>query len=463
MMLNTYFSNKIYWPLAQKLKGESAPDALQKLDATQWQSAAELQRSQWQKVRRTVCRAAQQVPYYRDLYRQAGWAANNASFSYKDFQGLPTVHKEDLRDQFSHFLNPDYRGRITTSRTSGSTGISQILKYDSTHQSLSEAARWRAKAWWGISPGDPQAVIWGRPFTGSWDRMTQKLKSRLMNILLFSAFDLRDDTLARIWSKIERFGPKIIYGYPSAVFPLARFLREQRISARHVGLKVIMTTAEAITTGQRQTIEDVFGCKTANEYGCSETGGFAYECPSGSWHVASELTLVEFLDDQDRPVAAGSPGHIVVTHLCNDYMPLIRYHIGDIGAYKEGVCPCGRCLPMMDVAVAKESDLIRLEAGRTFSSELFDYINLAVMKAFPDSILQFRVTQKTCNGFDLEVVPGSKDIGAAEKLFVKHMHSALGEHNSVNIMRLPEIKREPTGKLRYFISELGHRQLHPEI
>ena len=69
-----------------------------------------------------------------------------------------------------------------------------------------------------------------------------------------------------------------------------------------------MVTAESMTIQQRQVIEKVFGCKVANEYGCSETGGFVYECPNGSWHISSELVFVEFLDTNGRPVSPGEKG-----------------------------------------------------------------------------------------------------------------------------------------------------------
>ena len=69
-----------------------------------------------------------------------------------------------------------------------------------------------------------------------------------------------------------------------------------------------MISAESITQFQRNLIEEVFNCKTANEYGCSETGGFVYECPYGGWHISSEITFIEFLDQEGNPVPPGITG-----------------------------------------------------------------------------------------------------------------------------------------------------------
>ena len=216
-----------------------------------------------------------------------------------------------------------------------------------------------------------------------------------------------------------------------------------------------MITAESCPSQQRALIEEVFGCKTANEYGCSETGGFVYECQQGNWHISSEITFIEFIDDRGKAVSPGQKGEVYITHLRNDYMPLIRYRVGDTGSPQTGVCNCGRGLPLMRVSVTKESDVFQVRNGRSFSSEIFDYINLAVIQAYPASILQFRVTQEKLDFFEVEVVIGSDHSGNGETLFGQLMRKELGEQIEINFKRMSRISREPSGKLRYFISKVN--------
>jgi len=455
MSLRETFSRNIYWPLVQKLKGEYAAGALNELAESQWMTRDEILSRQWQLVRHTVNKAAREVPYYQQTFKRIGWDFGNWNFSYDHFLIIPKVEKEDLRDLLPKFLNPNYKGRVTTGRTSGSTGHSLRLFYDTVHESYSEAGRWRAKDWWGIRPGSSHVSIWGRPFASYKDRLSQKAKSYLMNTQLFSAFDLNEESLENIWRKVSRFKPNIIYGYPSAIFPLCVYLNETKKDARRLGVKVIMTTAESITAQQRAVIEDIFGCKTANEYGCSETGGFVYECPHRSWHISSELTFIEFLDHEGNPVTPGQTGEIFLTHLRNDYMPLIRYRVGDTGIFLTGDCACRRGLPLMEVSVGKESDKVLLANGKCYSSEIFDYINLAVMKIFPSSIHQFRVIQKTLDFFDIEIVPGNGSVDKAEVFFKNLIEKQIGGRLNININRVSQIRREPSGKLRYFISEIN--------
>ena len=455
MNLHSNFSRHFYWPLVQKIKGENAAAVLEELSASQWKSQDEINYQQWQLVEKVVCKAAVEVPHYQNSFKKIGWDFSIHNFSYDEFRQLPIVKKKDLRDNITEFLNPNYTGRVTSGKTSGSTGHSIIVYNDSEQETYSEACRWRAKEWWGVSPGSAHVSFWGRPFTSLKDVWTQKTKSFLMNNLLFSAFELSEEKLEAIWKKISRFKPSIIYGYPSAIYPFARYLKEGEKPANCLGLKVIMTTAETITSQQRYLIEQVFGCKTANEYGCSETGGFVYECPQGNWHISSEVTFIEFLDEDGNPQPYGENGDIVVTHLRNHYMPLIRYKIGDIGSSQNGLCGCGRALPLMNVSVAKETDIIRLANGDTYSSEIFDYINLAVVKSYPGSILQFRVVQKELDRFDIDIVSGSDSQEQGKALFKRLIKNELGDDIKIHINAVKEIVRETSGKLRYFISEVN--------
>jgi phenylacetate-CoA ligase len=291
---------------------------------------------QWQLVRKTLNSDAREAPYYRQKLADIGWDFDNKDFSYTDFLKIPKLEKETVRDRLWDLLNPYYKDRVTQGVTSGSTGQSLTLYYSREHESFSEAARWRAKEWWGVPLGASQVSIWGRPYSGYFDYISQSIKSHLMNTLVVSAFDVRENKMAQIWEKILRFKPTIIYGYPSAISILAGYAKENGIDGSKLGIKVVMITAEASNSMQRELIENVFGCQTANEFGCSETGGFVYECPHGSWHISSELTFIEFLDKDGNPVSYGETGDIVVTHLRNGYMPLIRYKVGDIGSPLSG-------------------------------------------------------------------------------------------------------------------------------
>ena len=108
----------------------------------------------------------------------------------------------------------------------------------------------------------------------------------------------------------------------------------------------------------------------------------------------------------------------------------------------------------MEVSVAKESDIIRLVNGKAYMSGDLLYINKAVMKAYPSSISQFRVIQKHADVFEIEVVAGVGSVDRAEERFKELMRKQLGDNIQIHFKRVPTIEADPSGKLRYFISEI---------
>jgi phenylacetate-CoA ligase len=171
--------------------------------------------------------------------------------------------------------------------------------------------------------------------------------------------------------------------------------------------------------------------------------------------VSSELTFLEFLDQEGKPVASGETGEIFVTHLRNNFMPIIRYRVGDKGSPQEGICGCGRGLPLMKLSSAKERDFIRLSNGKYFTSEILVYITRAVTQKHPSSILQFKAVQKNYHLIELEIVAGPGYLDEVEILFENLLIAQIGDEIGIQFKRVSSIKREPSGKLRYFVSEIG--------
>ncbi len=89
-------------------------------------------------------------------------------------------------------------------------------------------------------------------------------------------------------------------------------------------------------------------------YGSTEIGGIGYQSkdcsgiPPGTFHVFSDRTLVEIVDDDGNSLKPGQRGYILATSLGGDEFagratPIIRYRTGDEVTLMEGPeCGCGR-------------------------------------------------------------------------------------------------------------------------
>jgi phenylacetate-CoA ligase len=74
---------------------------------------------------------------------------------------------------------------------------------------------------------------------------------------------------------------------------------------------------------------------------------------------------VEVVDDAGRAVAPGGTGRLLVTHLRNALMPLIRYDTGDLAvAARAQACPCGRATPWVERLVGRARVEFHTTSGR---------------------------------------------------------------------------------------------------
>jgi phenylacetate-CoA ligase len=55
----------------------------------------------------------------------------------------------------------------------------------------------------------------------------------------------------------------------------------------------VYATAEVLTDAQRDLMQQAFGCKVFNQYGCREVPNIAWECRHGNMHVFADLVVLE--------------------------------------------------------------------------------------------------------------------------------------------------------------------------
>jgi phenylacetate-CoA ligase len=124
-----------------------------------------------------------------------------------------------------------------------------------------------------------------------------------------------------------------------------------RDTAREMGLdprrdlhyRVGFSTAEALTTGLRRDLEDMFGIELFDHCGEAQIGPLAGECRlHDGMHLHARDLFCEFLNpDSGEPAEPGEIGELVATQLGPRALPLVRYAPGDAFRLLLGQCPCG--------------------------------------------------------------------------------------------------------------------------
>jgi phenylacetate-CoA ligase len=129
--------------------------------------------------------------------------------------------------------------------------------------------------------------------------------------------------LARMAAEAVEWDPVFLDVDP--VYGVAFALYCERHGIRLPSLRFILGSYEFVSVTHRRILERVFGVPLFNLYGSTETGHLLMEDERGEMRPSYETACLELLDTDTTGV-----GELVVTTVTNDYMPLIRYRIGDL-------------------------------------------------------------------------------------------------------------------------------------
>jgi phenylacetate-CoA ligase len=341
---------RLRFHLIDRIRGTRALALLDQLEALQFESPATLK-----------ARQLARLSSYEGLVRKTSPLYARTT----SFDQFPIIDKAFARAHHAQLLNPHYRGKLIRKKTGGSTGEPFVYYTGVEAQSYLWACillSWRVT---GYRIGEPVAFVAGSSLFGSgWK---QKVYYALMNVRLYSAFDMSAERLDAYADSIARTRCRLLYGYASAIHQLARHLLQVPGLERRppFALRGVVCTAEVLTPAMRADIEQAFGVPCYSQYGCNDAGISAYECEQRQgFHLVTERAYHEVLED----------GRLISTDLANDAFFLPRYDTGDLVDMSSSTCPCGRGFPLIAHVVGRANDMVEDGEGRRVHSEFFTHL-----------------------------------------------------------------------------------------
>jgi phenylacetate-CoA ligase len=184
------------------------------------------------------------------------------------------------------------------------------------------------------------------------------------------------------WDTINRLKPTIAIAVPSFLLKLIEFAEQNNIDFKNSSIKKIVCIGEPIrnedfsynTLGKR--ITDKWPLQLFSTYASTEMGAAFTECSEGKGgHHHPELLIVEFLDDNNQPVAKGEAGELTVTTLDVEGMPLIRFKTGDICKAHYEPCTCGRTTLRISPILGRKQQMIKFKGTSLYPPALYDILN----------------------------------------------------------------------------------------
>lgn len=441
----------LLFPAHEKLLHRPTFAYLAELEKSQWLSRDQIVQLQMRRLSALLRTALAHSPWHAERIRASGLeVVALRDVTPDELQRLPTMDKADASAHRDELVWQGVPGGAYRYNTGGSSGQPLIFYYGRARQAADAACRMRARRWWGIDVGEPEVFLWGAPVELNKTDRIKTLRDRLFNQLLLNAFDMSEAQMDDYLKRIRRFEPTCIYGYASSLSLLAAHARSRGQGGGFKHLKVVCTTGEPLFPEQRRLIQEVFSVPVANEYGCRDGGLIALESPEGQLLVNSETILLEVLDAEGNPVAPGEIGEAVITNLCSEAQPFIRYRTGDMVRASGELCRAGRGLHVVSEVMGRTTDFVVRPDGAIMHALSVIYVLRAV-----EGVREFKIIQRSIEHLEVLVVPGPTWQDSARDGIVAQLRRRMESQIKVDIHLVDDIPPEASGKHRYVVSHVS--------
>jgi phenylacetate-CoA ligase len=431
-------------PLGDRLSGQRVLPWLRHYAGSQYWPQERLAAEQDRLVREVVRTAWTEVPFYRQLYDLHGVDVA-AVRGVADLPRLPVVTKRMLREAAPGDVTRRTPWRAHRYSTSGSTGHPFSLMVDADTMSRARALMLLRTMYAGYEPGDPVLQTGTAPDRG----LVKGLKDRLLRVAYVASFDLSESVIDRCLEVMDRRRVRFLTGYAQTLHLFAQRARAVGFNRR---LQAAVSWGALLLPHYRDQVRAAFGCRVYDSYGVGEGMQIAAQCEASeetfhqfSLHVACEVCA------DGQPLPPGEHGELVLTRLDAGATPLIRYAIGDMGAWTNGEpCTCGRSLPLMRSIDGRSSDIIRTPSGRILILHFFSRI----FSSAP-TIRQFQIVQTRPEAIRVRLVTEPGFTSDHWERVRSEIASAGDPALQVEMELVDDIPVGANAKRRYIVSEIG--------
>ena len=445
-------ARRVVYPLQEHLLRRPTFEYLQALEESQWRDREAIERLQLEKLTALLAVAVRHCPWHAARIRAAGIDVARGPVTLEELRRVPTMTKADARVEGERMRWSGVPGGAFRYNTGGSSGEPLIFYFGRARQASDAAGRMRARRWWGVEPGDREVYLWGAPTELNGTDRIKTLRDRLLNQLVLNAFEMSPANMDAYLDAVQAFRPKCIYGYASSVALLAARARERGRKLRLPELRVVCATGEPLYPYQRALITEVFGAPAANEFGSRDVGFTAHETPQGQMLLMSESILLEVLDAEGRPVAAGELGEAVMTGLCSQAQPFVRYRTGDLVRLSGDACREGRGLHVIEEVSGRSTDFVVRPDGTIMHALAVIYVLRAL-----EGVARFKLIQHALREVEVLIVPAEQWSEEARSRLLAGLAARLGDDVRVEVRLVDSIPAEASGKYRYVVSHVAPR------
>ncbi len=312
---------------------------------------------------------ANKCSFYEQKFRQAGISAASIE-SLDDIRKIPFTTKDDLRANYpTGLLCVPQADIVRMHVSSGTTGTPTAICH--TQNDLNSWADLMARSMHmvGVRREDVFQNMSGYGlFTGGLGIHYGSERLGCFTIPAGAGNSRRQLKL------VKDFKTTVVHILPSYALILGGHLEEAGENPRDLSLRIALIGAEPYTEEYRRRIESLFDMKVYNSYGLSEMNGpgVAFECQEqNGMHVWEDAYIAEIINPETgEPVPEGEVGELVMTCLCRQGMPILRYRTRDLTRFLPGECSCGRKHRRIDRILGRADDMFILKGVNIYPMQI---------------------------------------------------------------------------------------------
>ena len=332
-------------------------------------NADELAAHQVQGLKWTIDHAYRGSSFYRETFDRAGVKPEQID-SLDDLSRLPLTDTDDLRAGYPFPLRAvPFEQIVRIHASSGTTGKRKVLAY--TQKDLDDWIHFFARCYQmaGVTPLDRVQIAVGY---GIWTAgMGFQLGAEKLGALAVPTGPGNIDLQIQF---LLDFQSTVFCSTASMALLMAEEIHHRGI-AEQINVQKVIYGSERSSNAMRQKISELFGgAELFDITGLTELygPGTGIECPHHDCiHYWGDYYLIEIIDPETlAPLPDGEWGEMVITTLCKEAAPLIRYRTRDITRIIPGPCSCGSVLPRHSRIKGRSDDAFKFRGVNIYPSSI---------------------------------------------------------------------------------------------